>query len=209
MSEQQNAQKTVKTFVLKGNEAKQYNDLMLNLSDLGFCHRLMHENKELLAGKPSDAKMAIWVAVLTKCFCCFQQSDSRRKLAADKIFKGNDSAKQAYSRLSNIRNKHTVHDENNMTQSTAIIQLGAGNADREVKCVIVGGGDAAAHDVAGMELILGVAIAYLENEVAKRGQRLQSQVDAMTTDEIHTLNEWKFDAKAAMFDVDKPRVRLD
>ena len=75
--------------------------------------------------------------------------------------------------------------------------------------MIVGGGDATVHDVAGMELILGVATAYVENELAKRGQRLQSQVDAMTTEEIHVLNEWRFDAKAAMFDVDKPRVRLD
>lgn len=208
MDSESSEQKKHRTLALKGRDVRSLNDLYLNLTDLTLCLRLMTDNKDVLWGKPSDLKVALWTAIITKYFSCFGNSDSRRTLNAGKVFKNNPNAQSTFYKFSNIRNKHIVHDENNMIQSNAVIQIDEGVVARPFKIMIVGG-DAASHDVDAMGVLLSVSIEFAQNALNVLIPRIQAQVDAMSLEDIGALEEWRLNLPVAIFGVDKSRVRLD
>ncbi|MGA9867553.1 MAG: hypothetical protein WBQ75_14080 [Acetobacteraceae bacterium] len=199
---------SVKTRALKGQAVRQYNDMRLNLFDLEFCNRILIENIAILRGKPSDMYTALWIAVLTKFFACFGDSESRRTLNPKKVFKNNEVAMIAFRRLQNIRNKHIVHDANNIYQSNAVIQIIDGNVDKDFKCIIVGSSFVDT-EMDRLMMLIDVSISHVSNAIGNLANTIKGDLEEMSVEDILQLKEWHYDAKAAMFDVGENRIRFD
>jgi hypothetical protein len=92
--------------------------LRLHGSDLDFCSYTMQ--KLFALGEPSEKeedtiikdREIFLTTVLVKFFGCFSSSEARFKLSED-IYKNTPHAMEAFLFAKNLRNKHTVHDENN------------------------------------------------------------------------------------------------
>jgi len=108
---------------LAGHIAKRVADLSLHQYDMDFCARLLKENGARLVGEYDDLSQSLWIAVLTKFISCFGNSKARALLNKDKVYGSDLKALQAFGWISNLRDKHVVHDENSYYGATAFAWL--------------------------------------------------------------------------------------
>ena len=198
---------STKTYVLTGNEVRRQNDITHNVADLLFCQRVLGLCKDGLLSGPNDTFIAMWIAVVVKYFFCFGKSASRRSFDANKVFKGNDTAKKMYYRMANVRNKEIVHDENSATQSNVVISVTDGLVNRDFASIVLNRAPGKS-DIEGMELIIGLAIGYGQDEARKLGPAIKSKIDAMTENEISALQEMVYTSVAGA-NPEARRIRID
>ncbi len=99
-------------------------DLRMHQVDLAFCERAMQSLANETLDPPSVAAEALWIAAITKFFSCFG-SGGRAQLNASAVFKAMPDARTAFEYYRSLRNKHVVHDENNLNYAVAGVALRA------------------------------------------------------------------------------------
>lgn len=62
-------------------------------------------------------RQSLWRSAIVHFGKCFGKSASRFQLNPNAIWKGNQSALEAFKYYKDLRNKHVVHDENSYAQS--------------------------------------------------------------------------------------------
>lgn len=70
---------------------------------------------------------ALFIAGLNNCIKCFQKNGSRGHLNPSTVFKGNGEMKACFDRFLNLRNKHYIHDDNEMLQAIAFLLISPKN----------------------------------------------------------------------------------
>jgi hypothetical protein len=125
-------------------------------------------------------RLALWIAVLTKFFSCFRGSKARRKLDDEhKIYGSNPKALADFELLKDLRNKHIVHDQNNLYAAEAFAWLEPDGDVRHVGTMVF----AARIDptlVAAMGDLVERAQEYIQIAIGEAGEALLAEVQAMT-----------------------------
>lgn len=208
MSNETQNQHAVRTAVLEGAEVRMYNDYHLHLTDVKTCAAVMMDHHSVLIGSSSDLKKILWAGVFAKFFLCFQSSASRRLITADKVFSNNPNGKAVFKELEHTRNKHLIHDENNMRQCNVVVQVSLDDGSRKMM-TIAPEMTFNQQDYDHMAMLINQTLDYLHSQINMIGQRLEAKLASMSLDEINRLKEWQFDANAAMFRKGNKRTRLD
>ena len=71
--------------------------------------------------KADEVNEALFLAALAVIIKCFQKSESRIELSKEEFSKKFPHVSDEFQKFKNWRNKHYLHDENEMVQTTAIL----------------------------------------------------------------------------------------
>ena len=195
-------------YIVRGFKARQYNDFQLNYIDLNLCARLLKDEELLLRGQSSDLYIAVWTGIIVKFVSCFGVSASRQALKPNKIFKDHNHALTFYYRVCAIRNKNVVHDENTSTQSTVVVSADETLLSGQFNCyTVVKAFDSTLY--LGLSEIIQIAIKSIEQSLAALSSLISEEIKKLSPEEVKSFPRWSYDAKAAMFEPEKKRIRLD
>lgn len=115
----------LKVIQIDGPRSKRLADLALHKEDIEFAIECLEAINQV-PDKSWVIKQSLWRAAVIHFIKCFGISESRFQLDANKIYRGNISALDAFSFFKNLRDKHFIHDENSYAQciSGAILNNG-------------------------------------------------------------------------------------
>jgi hypothetical protein len=134
----------------------------------------------------SDVSLALWIAVVTKFMSCFRDTQARRGLKSQKVYRGNPTAMQDFELLMDLRNKHVVHDENSLYNAAAFPWLEPNGDVRGVGAMLTVARIDPTH-VTMMCNLVGHALDFLNTAMAKAGKALLIRVQEMTPEERMAL----------------------
>lgn len=104
-----------KVIQIDGPRSKRLADLALHKEDMEFAIECLEAINQV-PDKSWVIKQSLWRAAVIHFIKCFGISGYRFQLDANKIYKGNISALDAFSFFKNLRDKHFIHDENSYAQ---------------------------------------------------------------------------------------------
>ena len=126
----------IKLIKLNGHNARRVADLALHRSDLEFAKECLARINKFLS--PSDAVVrdALWSTAICQYIKCFGSSASRGQLSAEKIFKGDTLGLELHQYFKDLRNKHIIHDENDVAQCWPGAAINNGKKSYKVELII-------------------------------------------------------------------------
>ncbi|MGG7557796.1 hypothetical protein [Pseudomonas sp. ES3] len=128
-------QDATKLVALRGSIAQKLSELSLHKEDLMFSYRCLDEliNEQL----SSTTRRSLWLSAITFYTKCFDKTVKRKSLPEEEIFRHESpTAILVHNHFKTLRNKHLIHDENPLSQSTPAAALNDGTKSYKIEKII-------------------------------------------------------------------------
>ncbi len=184
------AQRFIKIDTPLGRQAA---DLALHRYDLVFARNCLHtinDNQNILI------RNALWFSAVAHFIKCFGDNKSRSHLVSDKIFKGDDLAKEVFTFFKNVRNKHFIHDENALMQCIPNAVLNKKEAPYKIAKILattfitptlIEG------NYSNLTLLIDRTYEWVEKEFNKLAEMLTKELEALSYEELLKMPEAIFE----------------
>jgi hypothetical protein len=167
-------------------------NLALHKIDLIRAKRFLEEIVRLGGVQPgqamSTACAACWEAALVATMKCFQKSDARaEKLDKAKIFT-DQTVRDAFEDLMELRNQHIVHDGNDWMQAipyAVVTKRGHNPAVNDVDCVVIEGVETAHIDL--FRKVVDTALTWVQTEFGKLRESIRGDLAKWDHDDLMAL----------------------
>jgi hypothetical protein len=126
----------IKLIKLSGHKARRVADLALHRSDLEFSRECLTRINSFLSPAEGIVRQALWKTAICQYIKCFGSSASRGQLSAEKVLKGDPLGLEIHQYFKDLRNKHIIHDENDVAQCWPGAAINDGKQSYKVEKII-------------------------------------------------------------------------
>lgn len=177
----------VKLIKLNGHKARRVADLALHRSDLAFAKECLTRINMYLS--PSDAvvRQALWKTAICQYIKCFGSSVSRSQLSAEQILKGDSLGLEIHQYFKDLRNKHIIHDENDVAQCWPGAAINDGKKSYKVEKIIsfsLTADTLIEESYSNLEKLVGTSISWVKDEFERLCTELTTELETVPYQEL-------------------------
>ena len=168
---------------LSGENADCLKSYALHQYELNFCVLHIPDWGKFHSENILDLADAVFITIVSKLVSCFQHSKSRSKLDKNLVYGLNTELRNSFEYFENIRNKHLIHDQNNMFQCQAVALLDDEGVVLDVKTLIGHMFLRPATHSAQLRSLTRTALVHVDNKVTELCKCLMNDVSVMSPEE--------------------------
>lgn len=177
----------IKLVRVDGQKARRIADLALHRIDLEFSQQCLVQINRFLGASDAIVRQALWRGAVSHYMKCFGNSVARGQLSAEKILKGESLGLEIHNYFKELRNKHIIHDENDVTQCWPSAAVNGGTKPHKVEKIItlsITADTLLEESYSNLDKLIGMSLSWVENMYEKLCSELINELEAESYQEL-------------------------